>query len=173
MRADAQEGGGLCHRNNHRTRRIWAPLSDPPRRLRPRGMRSPMSMPLSTRCWRGHGGHPAAPLRAAVDRSGVAQGDPGDLVRGILRHAVAGDRPAVRHSVRHAVHAVRPLDPARAVAPPAQPLDPGLAAGLRRQTRTQRRHHRQPVVSFRAELLRARFRRRQEDQGHQDPSRGR
>ena len=37
-------------------------------------------------------------------------------------------RPAVRHSVRHAVHALCPLDPA--VAPPAQPLDPGLAAGL-------------------------------------------
>ena len=28
------------------------------------------------------------------------------------------------------------------VAPPAQPLDPGVAAGLRRQTRTQRHHHR-------------------------------
>ncbi len=27
------------------------------------------------------------------------------------------------------------------VAPAAQPVDPGLAAGLRRQTRTQRRHH--------------------------------
>ena len=104
---------------------------------------------------------------AAADRSGAAQGDHGDLVRSVLRHAVAGDRPALRHSVRHALHSVRPLDPARSVAPPAQPLDPGLAAGLRRQTRTQRRHHRQPVLSFGADLLHARLRWRQEDQGHQ------
>src|SRR4051795_8626920 len=33
------------------------------------------------------------------------------------------------------------------VAPPAQPLDPGLAAGLRRYCRSQRCHHRQPVMS--------------------------
>src|SRR3954470_4856815 len=57
------------------------------------------------------------------------------------------------------------------VAPAAQPLDPGLATGLRRYFGTQRRHHRQPLLSFRAELLRARLRRRQEDQGHQDPPR--
>jgi hypothetical protein len=50
------------------------------------------------------------------------------------------------------------------VAPPAQPLDPCLAAGLRRQTRTQRRHHRQPVVSVGADLLWPRIRWRQEDQ---------
>ena len=43
-----------------------------------------------------------------------------------------------------------------AVAPPAQPLDPGLAAGLRRHSRTQRRHPRQPLVSFSAELASAR-----------------
>src|SRR5688572_29976376 len=59
------------------------------------------------------------------------------------------------------------------VAPPAQPLDPGLAAGLRRQTRTQRRHHRQPLLSVGANLLWARIRWRQDDQGHQDPFRGR
>ena len=59
------------------------------------------------------------------------------------------------------------------VAPPAQPLDPGLAAGLRRYSGTQRRHHRQPLMSFSADLLHARLRWRQEDQGHQDPSRGR
>ena len=70
----------------------------------------------------------------------------------VLRHAVARDWPALRHSVRHAVHAVRPLDPA--VAPPAQPLDPGLAAGLRRYCRPQRRHHRQPLLSVGADLLR-------------------
>jgi hypothetical protein len=46
--------------------------------------------------------------QAAVDRSGAAQGDHGDLVRRFLRHAVAGDWPALRHSVRHPVHAVRP-----------------------------------------------------------------
>src|SRR3954471_1138069 len=47
----------------------------------------------------GHGGrwHPADPLRAeaAVDRSGAAQGDHGDLVRDVLRHAVARHWPAV------------------------------------------------------------------------------
>ena len=37
---------------------------------------------------------------------------------------------------------------------------------------TQRRHHRQPLLSFGTDLLRARLRWRQEDQGHQDPSRG-
>ena len=59
------------------------------------------------------------------------------------------------------------------VAPAAQPLDPGLAAGLRRYCRSQCRHHRQPFLSFGADLLRARLRWRQEDQGHQDPSCGR
>ena len=38
---------------------------------------------------------------------------------------------------------------------------------------TQRRHHRQPLMSFSADLLRARLRWRQEDQGHRDPSRRR
>src|SRR3954451_4948746 len=57
------------------------------------------------------------------------------------------------------------------VAPPAQPLDPDLAAGLRRYSRTQRRHRRQALLSFGADLLRARLRWRQEDQGHQDPPR--
>jgi hypothetical protein len=96
---------------------------------------------------RGHSGrrHPADPLRAqaGADRSGAAQGDHGDLVRSVLRHAVAGDWPALRHSVQHALHPVRPVDSAQSVAPPAQPLDPGLAAGLRRYSGTQRRHHRQ------------------------------
>src|SRR5215217_1071102 len=63
--------------------------------------------------------------------------------------------------------------PACAVAPPAQPLDPGLAAGLRRYCRSHCCHPRQPLLSFSADLLRARLRWRQEDQGHQDPSRGR
>jgi len=46
-----------------------------------------------------------------------------------------------------------------------------LILAWRRQTCTQCRHHRQPVMSFGADLLRARLRWRQEDQGHQDPSR--
>src|SRR3954468_23507383 len=74
----------------------------------------------------------APPLQAAVDRSGAAQH--GDLVRRVLRHAMAGDWPAIPFGT---------LDPAWAVAPAAQPLDPGLAAGLRRYSGTQRRHHRQ------------------------------
>src|SRR3954469_13603398 len=160
---------GYVIANSHRTGRIWAPPSPPPRRLWFHGMLSVTSMPSSTRCWRNW--RPwrrmAPPLRAeaAVDWSGAAQGDHGDLVRLLLRHAVARDWPAVRHSVRHAVHAVRPLDPAWPVAPPAQPLDPGLAAGLRRHSRTQSRHRRQPLLSVGTDLLRARFRRRQEDQG--------
>src|SRR3954452_6002170 len=40
--------------------------------------------------------------------TGAAQGHPGDLVRGVLRPAVARHWPALRHSIRHPVHAVRP-----------------------------------------------------------------
>src|SRR4051794_3164315 len=118
--------------NSHRIRSIWAPPSTPPGPLRPHGTLSVTSTPSSTRCWRNW--RPwrqmAPPLRAetAIGRSGAAQGDHGDLVRVLLRHAVAGDWSTVRHSVRHAVHAVRPLAPSWPVAPPAQPLDPGLAA---------------------------------------------
>ena len=43
------------------------------------------------------------------------------------------------------------------VAPAAQPLDPDLAAGLRRYSGTQRRHRRQPLLSFSADLLRPRL----------------
>src|SRR3954464_8948641 len=100
------------HRNSHRTSNIWAPPSEPPRPLRPRGMFSVRSKPSLTRCWRGHGGrwHPADPHRAeaAIGRSGAAQGDYGDLVRGVLRHAVACHRSALRHRVQHAVHALCP-----------------------------------------------------------------
>jgi len=41
-----------ANRNSHRTSRIWAPPSTPPRLLRPRGMLSVTSTPSSTRCWR-------------------------------------------------------------------------------------------------------------------------
>src|SRR4051812_40992208 len=51
-------------------------------------------------------------------------------------------RSAVRHFVRYTVRAVRSLDPAWSVAPAAQPLDPDLAARLRRYCQSQRRHHR-------------------------------
>src|SRR4051794_18535453 len=95
--------------NSHRTSRIWAPPSPPPRPLRPRGMRSVTWMPSSTRCWRGHGGrwHPADPHRAeaAVDRSGAAQGNHGDLVRGVLRHAVARHWPAIPFSTLYTLFA--------------------------------------------------------------------
>ena len=57
------------------------------------------------------------------------------------------------------------------VAPTTQPPDSDLAAGLRRYCRPQRRHHRQPILSVGTDLLRPRLRWRQEDQGHQDPSR--
>src|SRR3954454_14178255 len=145
--------------NSHRTSSIWAPPLHPPRLLWPRGMLSVTSTPSLTRCWRGHGGHEANTARAeaAIGRSSPAQGDHGDLVRLLLRPAVARDRPAVRHSVRHPVHAVCSLDPARAVAPAAQPLDPDVAAGLRRHSGTQRRHRRQPLLSFGTDLLRPRL----------------
>ena len=55
--------------------------------------------------------------------------------------------------------------PVRPVAPAAQPLDPCLAAGLRRHPRSQRCHHRQSLLSFGAELLWPQLRRRQESQG--------
>ena len=130
-----------------------------------------MSMPLSTRCWRSlrpwrqmAPGRPA-PGPSRHGRSRPAQGDHGDLVRGVLRHAMARHRVALRHPVWHALHPVRPVDPDWSVAPAAQPLDPCLAAGLRRHPRSQRRHPRQPVLSFGTNLLRARLRWRQKDQG--------
>src|SRR3954466_3328236 len=58
--------------------------------------------------WRQRHATTAVRAEATVDRSGAAQGDHGHLVRRVLRHAVAGDWPALRHSIRHAVHAVRP-----------------------------------------------------------------
>src|SRR5690349_20093420 len=103
---------------------------------------------------------PKLPLTGAALRKAILA-----ILCLLLRHAVAGDRSAVRHFVRYALHPVRPLDPAWSVAPPAQPLDLGLAAGLRRHPRSQRRHHRQPVLSVDADLLHARLRWRQEDQG--------
>src|SRR4051794_24869126 len=47
-----------------------------------------------------YGGHEAntARAQAAIDRSGAAQGDHGDLVSVILRHAVARHRAAVRQA---------------------------------------------------------------------------
>src|SRR3954463_702614 len=100
MRADVRESGGLCLRPSLTAigpAALWAPPSPPPRLPRPRGMRSPMSMPSSTRCWRGHGGrrYSVDPFRAeaAADRSGAAQH--GDLVCLLLRPAVAGDWTAI------------------------------------------------------------------------------
>src|SRR3954452_15079679 len=70
--------------------------------------------------------------------------------------ACSGGRLA-SYSVRHTVHAVCPVDPAWAVAPAAQPLDPDVAAGLRRYSRPQRCHRRQPLLSFGTGLLRPRL----------------
>src|SRR5277367_2678341 len=63
----------------------------------------------------------ARPMRSGPKPplAGAAQGHHGDLVRLFLWHAVAGDRTAVRHPVRHALWAVCPLDPARPLAPDA------------------------------------------------------
>jgi hypothetical protein len=70
------------------------------------------------------------------------------------------------------LYTVRQLGPALVVAPAAQPPDPDLATSLRRHFRSQRRHHRQPVVSLRADLLQPRLRRRQENEKHQGAFRG-
>src|SRR3954464_13259806 len=117
MRADAREGDGLCLRPSPTATGSTAYGH----RLHPRQDFSGLvGCFCRRRCLRrrgadgtgGHGGrwHPADPLRAeaAVDRSGAAQGDHGDLVRGVLRHAMARHWPALRHSLRHAVHVVRP-----------------------------------------------------------------
>ena len=82
-------------------------------------------------------------------------------------------RSALRHPVQHAVHALCPLDPARAMAPAARPAAPRLAAGLRRYCGPEHRCHRQPLLPLGTELLHARHRRRQEDPRCQDPGRGR
>src|SRR4051795_2075130 len=47
---------------------------------------------------------PEPPLTGAALRKAIMA----IWVRGVLRSAVAGDWPALRHSVRHTVHAVRP-----------------------------------------------------------------
>ena len=88
-----------------------------------------MSTPSWMRFWRNSrpwadGTSRHDPGRSRPDRSGTAQGDHGDLVSVLLRHAVARHRSAVRHPVRHAVHPVRPLDPAWPVTPAARPPDP-------------------------------------------------
>src|SRR3954447_13396541 len=91
---------------------------------------------------------PKPPLAEAA-----LQGGHGDLVCRLLRHAVAGDRPAVRDLLRHAVRTVRALDPARPLAPLARPTAPPLAPGLRRCAGAERRGDRQSILSLGAELL--------------------
>jgi transposase len=48
-----------------------------------------------------------------------------------LWHAMAGHRTALRHPLRHALRSIRSLDPARPLAPVAQPAAPRLAARVR------------------------------------------
>ncbi|MGF7209973.1 hypothetical protein GGE65_004576 [Skermanella aerolata] len=69
--------------------------------------------------------------KPALTGAAPCQVDHGDLVSVLLWHAVTRDRPAVRYPVQHALHAVRPLDPARPVALPARSAALHLAAGLR------------------------------------------
>ena len=78
---------------------------------------------------------PKPPLAGAA----LAQGRHGDLVCLFLWHAVAGDRSAVRHPLRHALWTVCSLDPARPLASDAGPAAPHLAACLRGCSRTKRR----------------------------------
>src|SRR4051812_21473300 len=121
----------------------------------------PLSMliPSSTKCWRNSRLWPRTAAgrcdgtQATSGRSGVAQGGHGDLVCRLLRHAVAGDRPAVRDPLRHAVRAVRALDPARPLAPLARPTAPPLAPGLRRCAGAECGGDRQSILSLGAELL--------------------
>jgi hypothetical protein len=153
--------------NSLRIRSIWAPPLHPPGLSRPRGMHSPMSMSSSTRYWRNSRrwrapGRPTPGRRRHSPEQRCAR----RLWRsGMYASAACNGAPlvtrhwsAVRHPVQHPLHAVCALDPARAVAPAAQPPDPGLTAGLRRQTRTHDCHHRQPLVSIGADLLYARLR---------------
>src|SRR4051794_15747558 len=116
MRADAREGDGLGLQPS--------PTATGPaaygHRLQPhQDLSGLVGCVLRCRCLRrrgaggtgGHGGrwHPANTARAeaAIDWSGAAQGDHGDLVCLLLRHAVARHWPALRHSVRHALHPAR------------------------------------------------------------------
>src|SRR4051794_35811054 len=73
----------------------------------------------------------ATRAQAAAERSETAQGGDGDLVCLLLRHAVAGDRIALRYPLQHALRTVRALDPARALASAARAATPHLAACLR------------------------------------------
>ena len=173
--------GYVCgHRNSHRIRRIWAPPSEPPRPLRPRGMLSrdieafvdevlAELAAMAADGTRPTRSGPKPPLAGAALRKAIMA----IWCVGVLRHAVAGDRSALRHPVQHAVHALCPLDPARAMAPAARPAAPHLAAGLRRYCGPEHCRHRQPLLPLGTELLHARHRRRQEDPRCQDPGRGR
>src|SRR3954465_5125095 len=58
------------------------------------------------------------------------QGRDGYLVCLFLRHAVAGDRIAMWHPLRHALRTVCSLDPARPLAPVARSAAPRPAARL-------------------------------------------
>jgi hypothetical protein len=53
-----------------------------------------------------------------------------------------GDRTAMRHPLRHALRAVRSLDPARPLAPAARPAALRLAARLQGFSGAKRRGHR-------------------------------
>src|SRR3954467_10667142 len=104
MRADGREGDGLCLRLSstaigsaaygHRLQPRQDLSGLMGRILRCRGLRRRGAGGTG-----GHGGrwHPADPLRAeaAIGRSSSAQGDPGDLVRDVLRHAMARHWPAL------------------------------------------------------------------------------
>src|SRR3954454_3623206 len=139
----------------------------------------PLSMliPSSTKCWRNLRLWPRTAAgrcdgtQATSGWSGVAQGRHGDLVCRLLRHAVAGDRPAVRDPLRYAVWAVRALDPAWPVAPLARAAAPPLAPGLWRRAGAECGGDRQSLLSLGAKLLCARHRWRQEDLWRQDPAR--
>ncbi|WP_174436280.1 hypothetical protein [Azospirillum brasilense] len=109
---------------------------------------------------------PKRPLTGAGLRQAIMA-----LVRVLLWHAVARHRPALGHPVRHLVHAVRPLDPARAMAALARPAASDMALGLRRHGGAEHRRHRQPDLPVGTKLLCARRRWRQEDPWHQDPAR--
>src|SRR3984885_6663196 len=64
-----------------------------------------------------------------------------------------GHRTALRHPLRHALRTFRPLDPARPVAPAAQPVASRVATRLRGRSGTERRGHRQSILPLGAELL--------------------
>jgi hypothetical protein len=106
--------------NSHRIRSIWVPPSTPPAELAADTTRRTRS-------------GPKPPLTGAALRKAILA---------ICAFAACSGAPSVCSATIPFSTLYTLFARWTRVAAPAQPLDPGLAAGLQRHPRSQRRHHR-------------------------------